>query len=130
MIPSDFKKHPMKFPKPFVYRGYCVQVTDGDTIVALIDCGLNEYVYRNIRFKGVDTPEIFKPKTEKELVEGLNAKQLVQDKLLNKPIKLITNEGVSFDRVVAEVYYFDFLNQIWCNIAVDLIKENMNVNHS
>lgn len=44
--------------KTFTYEHvFCKEVTDGDTIKVIIDRGFGDFSTRNIRLKGLDTPE-------------------------------------------------------------------------
>lgn len=120
--PLYFEKHPMPFPATCEYRGYVIDVTDGDTFVAILDLGCFEYVFRSIRLSGIDTSEIFRPKSDDERVHGLLAKSFLESRLLNKPIKVVTNNKSSFERLVAQVFYFE--DGVWIDIAEDLFVNN------
>jgi micrococcal nuclease len=105
--PKEFKDFPEKLNFPnYTYKAFCINVIDGDTIDVLVDLGMNQYCYSTIRVKDVDTPEIFRPSSDLEKQRGFEAKQLVEDHLLNKPVLIKTyKDKTSFGRYVAEVLY-------------------------
>lgn len=56
-----------------------VRWVDGDTCVVDIDLGFNTWVTdRHVRLSGLDTPEIFRPKTPHEKILGHRALELVR----------------------------------------------------
>ena len=106
--PQAFKNHPMSFAKAQDaggFRAVCQHIVDGDTIDCLIDAGFHHYPYEAIRVANVDTPEIFRPKSEAEYELGLEAKSFVEALLFEKPV-FLTVTGHSFNRYVAEVWYW------------------------
>lgn len=67
-----------------------VKVSDGDTFQARIDLGFNVSVKVTLRSARIDTPEIFKPKSEAERELGYEAKAFVEDLTLDKPVGILT----------------------------------------
>ena len=117
--PAEFVNHPMDFPSDLAFRGFCTNIVDGDTFDALIDIGLNKYAYEALRLKDIDTPEIFRPKSEEEREAGQKAKTFVESLILNKPIKLVTyKDKTTFGRYVADVLYYQ--NGEWYDLAQSL----------
>jgi len=100
--PHDFKEHPQPFI-PGSFRGICKHVTDGDTIDVFVDLGFLQYHYLTIRVRGIDTPEI----RGEEKPEGLRAKALVMELLLDQPIILKPHrDKTTFGRYEAQVFHF------------------------
>jgi len=65
----------------YTYNAKLIEVTDGDTIKAIIDLGFNTLTNRTIRFYGIDAYES-RTKDMEEKVKGLAAKERVKE-LLN-----------------------------------------------
>lgn len=126
--PLEFVDHPMDFPENQTFRGFCRNVVDGDTFDALIDIGLHKYAYEPLRLKDIDTPEIFRPKSEEERKAGYEAKKLVESFILDKPIKLQTHkDNTSFGRYEADVWYW-FEDQ-WHDLAQTLRNNGYEEHH-
>lgn len=94
--------------KPFVppiNSGYVIKVYDGDTItIASKMPFINSPIYRfSVRLSGIDSPEI-KGKTiiEKEL--AINARDALQNKIMNKTITLKNVSLEKYGRILADVY--------------------------
>lgn len=113
--PQAFKNHPMSFDvarEDDGFRAVCQYTVDGDTIDCMIDVGFRHYPYVAIRLAGVDTPEIFRPKSVAEKELGWKALEFVNELLMDKPVFLIIT-GHSFDRYVANVWYWKDNGQMW-----------------
>lgn len=111
----------MPFPVPAEYRAFGRHVVDGDTFDVLIDLGLNKYAYEAIRLRGIDTPEIFRPNSEAEKELGLQAKVFVEDRILNKPLKIVTyKDKETFGRYECDVWFHDGTE--WQDLAVKLAE--------
>lgn len=106
--PSEFAEHPASFgeaQQKGLCRAVCKYVTDGDTFDVLIDLGFNNYAYETIRLHDVDTPEIFRPKSEDERDLGLKAKYRVTELIFDKPLLIRSfRDKETFGRFVADVY--------------------------
>lgn len=89
---------------PWVYRGRCVKVVDGDTYDILVDCGFSIYHRIRVRLRGVDTPEIFGPKA---CEAGRIAKQHVETSILDREVQVRTYKktATSYNRWEADVYF-------------------------
>ena len=62
----------------YFYRGQCIQVTDGDTVVLSIDLGLKVHSIATVRLYEIDTPEIHGvAKDSEEFSAGLAASKRV-----------------------------------------------------
>lgn len=84
-----------------------IEVIDGDTIKVDINT-LPDIIGKavKIRFRGVDTPEIRRPKCEKERELGFKAKAFVEERLQTASrIELLKIDRGNFFRIVADVVY-------------------------
>jgi endonuclease YncB( thermonuclease family) len=120
---NEFTDHPQKIVYPYnTYRAKCVEVYDGDTYTMVIDLGFYTYTSIRVRVKSIDTPEI----RTKDLVEkqaGIAARDRVKELILGKHCVLVTDKDVtSFDRWIAEVYYFGENDSV-INLGEQLINE-------
>lgn len=104
---SSFSGHPQKMVYPYnTFRAICTEVYDGDTYTMLVDLGFYTYITLRVRMKSIDTPEV-KTKDLVEKTAGLAARDRVAELILNKPCVIVTDKDTtSFDRWIAEVYYF------------------------
>ena len=76
----------------YEYRFLVTRVIDGDTVQGLADLGFKVSVELKIRLADVDTPEIFRPKSEAERELGYKAKEFVENQILNKEVILKTEK--------------------------------------
>jgi micrococcal nuclease len=91
----------------FVYRARLDRVIDGDTIVAVIDCGFGLHLHHgnegaHLRLLGVDTPERNEPGWDA-------ARRFTRDWLLTTagdlwPLTIQTTKADSFGRYLATVW--------------------------
>ena len=99
-----------------IYKAKVVEVIDGDTFRGEVDLGFDVRITRHFRVFGIDTPEIFKPKTDMERVKGVLAKdratELLQDKIVD--VKLHGTE--KYGRSLVEVTLPD--NSDYTNIMI------------
>lgn len=102
--PPSFDDFPNKLAVPFgPYRAVVSEITDGDTIICMIDFGWNEYRFAPIRFRGIDAPEVFGAKSS----EAGYAARAVLEALIppGTPVILFTEKDrKSFGRYVADVW--------------------------
>lgn len=84
------------------YRGVVRHVVDGDTLDVMLDLGLNDYCYRTLRLRGIDTPEL-------NTVEGREVRDYVRQLLpLGTYCVVSTFKDVTtFGRYVADVRILD-----------------------
>ena len=117
--PIEFEDHPMEFPDKPLYRAYCKHVVDGDTVDVFVDLGLLKYAYESIRLEGINTPEIYRPKTGEEREAGYKAKEFVESKILNKQVKIETlKDKQTFGRFRANIYFYE--DGTWKSLADEL----------
>lgn len=104
---NEFSNHPQKIVYPYnTYRAICKEVYDGDTYTMLVDLGFHTCVTVRVRLKDVDTPEI-RTKDPVEKQEGYDSRDRVRELILGQPCVIVTGkDSTSFNRWVAEVYYF------------------------
>ena len=106
-VPPGFESHPTTFAsaqEQGQFRANCSRIIDGDTYDFVIDLGFSVYTYQAVRLNGVNTPEIFSPKTPEEKEKGLKCKDYAERILLHKHCLLATyKDKKSFDRYVADV---------------------------
>lgn len=77
----------------FEYAARVERVIDGDTIVCLLDLGLNVFRRETLRLNGVNTPETNSPDSV-ERVRAQRAKDYVADVLLPRPsLDIVTAIG-------------------------------------
>jgi endonuclease YncB( thermonuclease family) len=60
--------------KEYVYEARIARVVDGDTVYADIDLGFRQTARLVLRVKDLDTPEVYRPKSEAEAVAGREAR--------------------------------------------------------
>ena len=81
-----------------------VKVIDGDTITVTAHLwpGLHKTI--KVRFYGVQSPELYRPKCDYERTMAKKAKSVIVHAIDNKPVQLINIQyGKYSDRVIAEV---------------------------
>ena len=108
-----------------------VKVIDGDTVELLIDLGLNTFAKIRARLLGVDTPEIFHPKTPKEKEAGIACKEFLKSIISAYPtliVKTHKDRKGKYGRYLVEIYGLNPLSDKWDNLN-KLIKEFMRANH-
>lgn len=104
----------------FTYKAYVEEVIDGDTLWALVDLGLGNYISQKLRLRAIDCPELKTP-------AGKRAKKFVQKALQMSSIKnpasrikkigpiiICSSKSDKYDRYLADIYYGKdeiFLNQ-------------------
>ena len=69
------------------HEGRILRVTDGDTLIVLLNLGYEVYREIKIRLEGIDTPEI----KGEERAEGLKVKEFVKKYIGNKELVVISN---------------------------------------
>ena len=108
----------MKIKTIHVYKATVTRVIDGDTFECLVDLGFYVSVNITVRLLGIDTPETRRPASDAEITRGKKAKRLVESKILNQDVKLVTSKDKTgkYGRWLARV---EFLED---NEYVDLTK--------
>ena len=77
-----FRKIVTLYFSKLVFKARVIEVIDGDTFKGEVDLGFDVRITRHFRVFGIDTPEIFKPKTESERVKGILARDRASELLL------------------------------------------------
>lgn len=115
-MPRSETEQSLKFKihsdKLWHYRCKIVRVIDGDTAVAMIDKGFGNYQLENLRFWGINTPELRPRKgtdeeKEAEKVEARAAKARVEELILGREVIIKTAKSGKFGRFLAEIYLPD-----------------------
>ena len=90
---------------PHLFYARIVGVYDADTVTAIIE--LDEFDIRiktKLRLYGINTPEI-RTKDKKEKVLGLEAKEYLQNLILNKEVLVDIIKRGKFGRHLSLIYY-------------------------
>jgi len=97
-----------KFPF-YHYKAVITDVTDGDTFKAVIDCGFRIEVSHTFRLADIDTPEIFRPKSQGELTHGLEAKEFLTSLILDNEVcvETLKSRAGIYNRWDARIYIID-----------------------
>lgn len=66
----------------FTYRGIVKRVVDGDTVDAQLDLGFGILMNQRFRIMDIDTPEIYRPKSEAERKHGQDASDRANELLI------------------------------------------------
>lgn len=73
----------------YIYNALLSRVVDGDTIDVVIDIGFKLTTKQRIRLAHINTPEIFRTKTDSpSYKKGIQAKQYVEKRLLDNDNKM------------------------------------------
>ncbi|MBK6606100.1 MAG: thermonuclease family protein [Leptospiraceae bacterium] len=86
-----------------VFKAKVIEVIDGDTFKGEVDLGFDVTITRHFRVFGIDTPEIFKPKTDSERVRGILAKDRASELLLDKEVEVKLHGTEKYGRALVEV---------------------------
>jgi endonuclease YncB( thermonuclease family) len=80
-----------KFMKrEYTYEARIVRVIDGDTVYADLDLGFRQTSRLPLRIRDLDTPEIYRPKSEEEKIAGMAARDAAKRLLMDIPEAEIT----------------------------------------
>lgn len=88
-----------------------IKVYDGDSITAIFEYK-NELYKWNCRLTGIDTPEI-KTKDENEKKIAIIARDALNDKIINKIVKLHCYDFDKYGRLLVEIYLEDLHINQW-----------------
>ena len=110
----------------YIYRGKLDRVVDGDTIDAMIDVGFDIWVFKRIRFVGMDAWESRTRDLEVKK-KGLAAKERLKvllNEVSSKPgMFRIKSEGVGkYGRVLGQIFIMDAEGKPW-DVNQTLITE-------
>ena len=90
--------------KDYVYKALVTKVVDGDTFYADVDLGFNVTTSVKFRLANIDTPEIYRPKNDEELVRGREARGFVAERILGKEVIIRSYKTGKYGRWLAVVY--------------------------
>ena len=88
----------------YIYKALVTDVIDGDTVWTAIDLGFNIVKNVKIRLAGIDSKEL-KDKANRE--KALAAKKYLEDKVLNKEVKLKSLKPGKYNERYIGFLYFD-----------------------
>lgn len=77
----------------YQYKGKVLKVIDGDTYDIEVDLGFNTKKTERFRLKNIDTPEVWRPISEEELLRGIEASNFVKNLIEGKEIILISTKS-------------------------------------
>jgi len=88
----------------WIYRGQCIKIIDGDTVVIRTDLGFNVYRDQRFRLLRVNTPELRDPNPELR-AKALEAKDALILMVLNKQVKVTSfkNKADKYGRYLCEL---------------------------
>jgi endonuclease YncB( thermonuclease family) len=86
-----------------IYKAKVIEVIDGDTFKGEVDLGFDVQITRHFRVFGIDTPEIFRPKTDSERVKGVLAKDRACELLLDRVVDVKLHGTEKYGRALVEV---------------------------
>jgi len=88
--------------KEYLYEARIVRVIDGDTVRADVDLGFRLTARLPLRIRDLDTPEIYRPKSEEEKIAGMKARDVAVELLIPYDA-----DGNPLDQVVLITTYPD-----------------------
>lgn len=95
----------------YEYKAVIDRVVDGDTYECMVDLGFRTYIDKvQLRLRGIDTPETWRPKSEAEAAHGAEATRFVEALVAIHPVSRIVtykHGPSSFARYEADVYLLD-----------------------
>ena len=89
--------------KPYYYIAEVVKVYDGDTCTCVVDLGFKTQVRIKVRLIGIDTPEV-RTKDKDEKKKGLETRDWLRERILNKKVLLHTKERGKFGRWLGMIW--------------------------
>lgn len=99
------------------YNAKITRVVDGDTAYALVDLGFNVSISADLRFYGINAPEVHGATKD----AGLKSKARLQELIEGKDVTIDSKKLDKYGRTVAIVY----LNGV--NINDQMVKEGFAV---
>jgi micrococcal nuclease len=88
----------------YTYDAIITSVYDGDTATADIDLGFNVWAKKSkLRFYGIDTAEL-RGGTEETKAAGIEARDYVREKILNKKVRLKSLGKGKYGRYLAIIW--------------------------
>lgn len=110
----------------YFYKANVTRVIDGDTIECLVDLGFNISIKERFRLKNIDTPEIYFTEHNDEYEKGIEAKNKVEELVLNKDVIIeSSNETGSYNRYLINCFITDNFEEISVdNLLNTILLEN------
>jgi endonuclease YncB( thermonuclease family) len=99
----------LKDSRLWFYRAYVHQVVNGDTVMATVDRGFNDFAYMKLRLNGVDAPSP-DPRggsdvdRQRERKLGLLAKQRLAQLIQGREVIVRSFKTAKQDRFLADIY--------------------------
>jgi len=87
----------------YKYKAFVTRVVDGDTFDAIVDLGYNINTKQRFRIKDIDTPETWRPSSEREKEHGELATKFTADAIENTNVILTSIKIASYGRYEANV---------------------------
>lgn len=88
----------------YFYKALVNRIKDGDSIELIVDLGMNITYLVEVRFNGMDTPEIYKPNTPLERQAGLLVTEHLKQMIEGKEVYIKTFKNSKYGDYLAEVY--------------------------
>ena len=107
----------------YTYSANITNIVDGDTIDATVDLGFCLYAHMRFRLNGIDTYETNSSDPVKKAL-GLQGKQYISDRILNKEVVLKTYKQDKYGRYLCDVYLLD------TNINLEMIEKGLAVGYT
>jgi micrococcal nuclease len=105
-LAQSVKKEP-SFCAKREFPAEVLRVIDGDTLEVLLDQGLGTYRKTHVRLLGIDTPETYGPKAERDIVRGIEATNFTREwseKNNNRVEVTVEGNGKYGGRVIGTLY--------------------------
>lgn len=93
----------LKLPN-YTYKAKIVNVVDGDTVDAELDCGHNLKLRKRLRFLGIDTWEVRGEEREKGLIAEARLNELLEQVGYNVYVQTVMDATGKYGRVLAWVW--------------------------
>lgn len=90
--------------KRYYYKATVSRFKDGDSIELLVEMGFSITYLMEVRFNGIDTPEIYKPKTPLEKQAGLLVTQHLKDLIEGKEVYIKTFKNSKYGDFLSDIY--------------------------
>jgi micrococcal nuclease len=88
----------MDIKDSYIRNATVLNVVDGDTLDAFVDCGYNIWTKQRFRLLGIDTPE-------RGQLGFKEATAYVEERVLGKDVLIQSSKSDSFGRYLATVFY-------------------------
>jgi len=88
----------------YKYKAHITNIVDGDTFDADVDLGFGITASHRFRLNGIDTPEVWRPKTKAEKEHGMEAAKYLRGLILGEDVILTSHKLGIYGRYDADVY--------------------------